>query len=73
MDRHDGIGYEDGPLRARLFVDVGADIPSGLDRPDLELIAYSGDLTLDEIIERVADSEPISQGSGVAVYLVTPT
>jgi hypothetical protein len=61
---HDG-----GPRRARLIVAFAESIPVFEKRPNLSMIAFGGELSLEELRSRVAEQTPIRAEAALAIFI----
>lgn len=65
--------HEGGAGRGYLLVVVGARIPSMEATPGATLVAYGGDLTLDELRDDAAAGVTVPDHAATAVFLMAPT
>lgn len=64
--------YDGSRLRAHLVVTTAEEIPAYEARPDMTLLAYDGDRSIDELREDASQQRPVPYGSAVAVFLQDP-
>ena len=70
---HVGLGthrmHDGGPRRALLIVAVAESIPGFEKRPNLSMIAFGGELSLEELRSRVAEQTPLRSEAALAIFI----
>ena len=70
---HVGLGthrmHDGGPRRAGLIVAVAESIPGFEKRPNLSMIAFGGELSLEELRSRVAEQTPVRAEAALAIFI----
>jgi hypothetical protein len=64
--------YDGGEVRARLRVAIGSEIPYVETTRGTTLLAYQGDLSLEQVRAHAAKGTPIPAGAATAVFLAEP-
>jgi hypothetical protein len=61
--------YDGGPRRARLIVAFAESVPVVEKEPNLSMIAFGGELSLEELRSRVGEQTPLRSEAALAIFI----